>query len=262
MLFRSIVVGANFAAESDAKNFNALQERGTFTIAQNAFIGPDWWGNSETLEQMNYRTQDGEFSVGDTMFVGYTSAGAFYQDGGEVSVTNNLLLGLNRADRTYANRTNAPALYRIENNGTLSVGGKLQVGGVIDRDCNHDAIFEVVGDNTITVGSFELRKHVSPSPRQAGKLKIHIDKSGAFTPIHVNGNIRFDAGTQVFPEAENGGIPVGEYTLITYEGTLTDYGLELAPETNDIIWKRFRVNPQEKTVTVRYAPYPSWIIIN
>lgn len=261
LLNPALSIGGNLAAADYAKNFKGFQDNGSVIVAKDAYLCNNFWGSSTSLEQMFYRMKDGTLTIGGNAYVGYTSASAFYQDGGCVTVSNSLSIGMGRADRINAVITNAPALYQIKNNGILNVIGKLQVGGTVDKLNTNTARFEVIGPNTITAGSLDVRRIVSASPRQPGTLSFFIDKDGAMDPIHVAGAVRFDAGTFVHVEAPRGGLPAQTYTLIKWEGATTNSGLALDPETNTKIWKDFKVDATTKTVTVRYVPYASLILV-
>ena len=214
-------------------------------------------GNSGALEQTNGSVLLNELEIG-----GGSSTGVYNLNRGSLTIArrlqgNSLYLG------TDANKTSGGF-------GTLSItAGSLSTrGGVYLGSANGAGIgvFEVQGSDSAQIGIGSTNNIDGSWTQNTGSiLKVKIDRSAqGVTPILIDdaendnsgGDVLFENGALLDVRFLEGFLNGGTFTVMEWEGNITDNGLKFAPSVDTNIWS-FNINTASKTLTVtaKGAPY-------
>ncbi len=210
---------------------------------------------------VGYSSGDGEFEqTGGTLTatkhssaasrVGNGYTGSWTMTGGSANI-NAIQLGLNSGTGNMIVSNGTLVIARASGNYSLSIGtsgiGNFELhGGSLQTRAGlflgDDSTFAVYGSTTTEIGIGSQGSVDGRWVQEAGTLKVRID-SGGVTPIHVAdvgsgnwlGNVTFYEGALLDVDFI-GDAREGEWDIMTWDGTLTDYGLALAPEVDPTAW--------------------------
>lgn len=211
-----------------------------------------------------------QFQMGTSVYTG--GAGLYDMAGGTLTVTNNTQIGwkasgmefkqsggtANFATLGIASDWNDPGegtmtlsdAAQTLATGDLTIGG----GGVV----GDTGVGMLVLDGSRTGAGTDLDVRGDFSQKNSGTLKGIIDTAAIAAAsdmrlVDVTGNVTFADGAKLLPEFDSGATPTaGTWTLMTWDGSVTDNGLVLDPSTA-ADWS-FDVDVDGKALTVTYAP--------
>jgi sialate O-acetylesterase len=221
-------------------------------------------GSSPNLAGLHigYEGTDGEFEqTGGTLTATYNASaasrlgrngetGTWTMNGGTASI-NAIQLGLANGVGNLVINNGAMTIARGVNNYSLQVGtggiGNFEIydGSLITRTgvfLGDGCTFAVYGSAAGSIGIGSSGSVDGRWVQEAGTLKIRID-SGGVTPIFIDykgsgdwfGNVTFKEGALLDVGFLSAPLE-GEWDVMKWEGTLTDYGLSLAPGVDPAVW--------------------------
>ncbi|MGJ8653633.1 MAG: carbohydrate-binding protein [Opitutaceae bacterium] len=225
-------------------------------------------------------TANANASVTSIIGSGIGNLGYVQQEGGIVSI-NRLEVGSNSASGTYHIHSGSLTVIResgghslfLARNGTgdgtfrISSGSFSTRGGVqLGSTAGGTGRFEVIGSHS---GSIGIGSHGSVDgvwTQNAGSiLSVRIDKTTqGVTPIFIDdyddngvgGDVVFESGALLDVDFTAAMLNGGTYTVMEWEGNVTDNGLQLAPSVDTNIWS-FQVDSANKRLTVSAAGNPN-----
>ncbi|QDU89252.1 hypothetical protein Pla175_26390 [Pirellulimonas nuda] len=264
---------------------------GAFTVERNVDITVNrTFVNGGAVLNVTGGTQsDGQSGANVFNTVGDSGAGTLNVSGGSYSIGHGLRVGVGAAPDGVVNITGGDLIVFRDANikavdwasfggrGSIEIGdtaltgggGRLQIsGGSLATRAGvylgETGFFRVVGSAPTSIGigangTLDGYWHQVPG----STLEIQIDEtSKGVTPISVDitsgtgqggGNVYFDAGSLLdvsFLGAEN----QGRFTVMTWDGTVTDNGLAFAPGVDTDLWS-FSVNANSLTVQAGDGPF-------
>lgn len=236
-------------------------------------VGSIATGNASGGDRVVYNLQSGTLTVTNAVVRTYGDY-FFNQTGGTASVGTNLSLGTD-----YRGSPTDPMEWRIAGDSNLSIGGNVQLGYVFDGNSAHaganaNGRFTLDGSrgtgSNVTVGGNWRQagslQNVAADPTAVGTLQALIDDDAVMSSanmrlIDVTGDVRFDNGAFLLPGFAAGAAPpvsTMSWTVMTWDGTLTDLGLTLSPDTVDADKWSFELDATNKQLTITYAvPEPA-----
>ena len=208
---------------------------------------------------------------------GTGNQGSVEQTNGSIAV-NALEVGSNSATGTYKlNRGTLKVARRSQNNsiylgtnaaktsggqGTLTItaGSVTTRGGVyLGSSSGGLGIFEVHGSDSAQIGIGSQGNIDGSWTQNVGSiLRTRIDRtSQGVTPIFIDdaendgsgGDVIFENGALLDVSFVESFINGGTFTVMEWEGSLTDHGLQFAPSVDTNVWS-FNLNPVNKQLTV------------
>lgn len=236
---------------------------------------------------IGYNGSDGEFEQTGGSLTSTSNSGAASRVGrngktgiwtmsGGRAVINTIQLGLNGGTGNLSitgghldiSRGESGASLRVDHGGTgnfeISGGSLITRVGVVVGD---QGTFGVIGHGASRIGIGSSGGLDGEWYQEAGgTLKVRVNAtSKGVTPIFVDevetadgtaGNVTFEAGAFLDVDFTGAFVNGGTYTVMEWEGTVTDLGLSFAPGVNTSVWS-FNVDATNKklTVTATGAPF-------
>lgn len=221
-----------------------------------------------------------------TSYIGDGSGNEGYvlQEGGTVDI-NRLEIGRNASTGTYHIHTGSLSIARDSNSISLSLGtdisqssigdgtfiissGTLETRAGVTLGSSTGGIgrFEVIGSHPSSIGIGSNGTLDGLWTQNAGStLSIRIDKTAqGVTPIFVDdvgqtdggdGDVIFENGALLEVDFTTGFINGGTFTVMEWEGDVTDNGLQFAPAVDTNVWS-FQVDAVNKRLTVTATGNP------
>jgi sialate O-acetylesterase len=251
----------------DSSNWDTPLVSATATYAAIDLTGPDKsvfsTGSSLNIAGLHigFNDGDGEFEqTGGTLTatknsgaasrVGNGYTGTWTMTGGTANI-NAIQLGLNSGSGNLVISNGTMVVARGVSNYSLQIGvsgvGKVDVygGSLATRTglfLGDDCTFAVYGSAASSIGIGSQGTVDGRWVQEAGTLKVRMD-SGGVTPIYVAavgtgdwlGNVTFYEGA-LLDVGFLGDAQEGEWDVMSWDGTLTDYGLALAPTVDPTQW--------------------------
>ncbi|MGJ8639765.1 MAG: carbohydrate-binding protein [Opitutaceae bacterium] len=218
-------------------------------------------------------TANANASVTSVVGDGSGNEGYVQQEGGIVSI-NRLEVGSNSSSGTYHIHSGTLSVIResgghslfLARNGTgdgtfrISSGSFSTRGGVqLGSTAGGTGSFEVIGSHP---GSIGIGSHGSVDglwTQNAGSiLSVQIDKTAeGVTPVFIDdyddngvgGDVVFESGALLDVDFTAAVVNGGTYTVMEWEGNVTNNGLQFAPSVDTNIWS-FQVDSSNKRLTV------------
>ncbi len=214
---------------------------------------------------------------------GSNHQGSIEQTNGAISV-NALEIGSNSATGTYnLNRGTLNVARRSQNNsiylgtnaaktsdglGTLTItaGSVTTRGGVyLGSTSGGIGIFEVHGSDSAQIGIGSTNNIDGSWTQNAGSiLRVKIDRTAkGVTPVFIDdaendgsgGDVIFESGALLDVDFLANYVNGGTFTVMEWEGNLTNHGLQFAPSVDTNIWS-FNLDTANKKLTVTAAGSP------
>ncbi|MDQ8190112.1 LamG-like jellyroll fold domain-containing protein [Roseibacillus persicicus] len=208
--------------------------------------------------------------------------GTVHQEGGFVDI-NELEIGRNSSTGVYHLQDGSLTIIRGLKDNSLYLGTddskgsageghfiirngefKTRVGVYLGSASGGIGHFEVIGShaNLIGIGSHG-NGDGSWTQNSGSTLKVQIDKTTqGLTPIFIDevgddgdGNVVFEDGSLLDVSFTTNFVNGGTYTVMEWEGEVTDNGLQFAPSVDTNIWS-FQVDAANKRLTVTAAAPP------
>ncbi len=206
-----------------------IQTGGTVNVGTNLLLGDSSSGSGFGLYRLSGASSRVEVG-GNVQINGVDSSSVFFQEGGLLDVTGNLSIG-SQVDTT--------GTFRLSGDARLSVDGTLSVGSTSTARTAGNGTLIIDGATTsgfLLAQDFELNNSTALGDPPPSVLEVQIDALAAADPsglllMNIVGDVLFDDGTYLMP-VFNGTAPVdGSWTVMTWDGSVTDLGLELHPDT-------------------------------
>lgn len=239
---------------------------------------------SGRLQIGSHATLNATSSANVTSYIGDGSSNEGYvlQEGGTVDI-NRLEIGRNSSTGTYHIHTGSLTITRDSGSFSLFLGTDISQSGVGDGtfiiSSGHFETragvylgstlggigrFEVVGSHPSTIGIGSNGTLDGSWTQNAGStISVRIDKTAqGVTPIFIDdvgqtggGNVVFENGALLEVDFTAGFVNGGTFTVMEWEGNVTDNGLQFAPSVDTKIWS-FEIDVANKRLTVTAAGNP------
>lgn len=169
-----------------------------------------------------------------------------------------LILGKAQASDTWS------ASIGANGNGTVNIsGGTFLTRSGVNLGAGGDGTFRIIGSDAIQIGiGSQSSINGNWDQTATGVLAAQVD-AGGITPIFIEGtqtganagDVTFAAGSLLDLSFEGAAV-AGTWTLMQWEGALTDNGLALAPGVDAGIWS-FNLDETNKELTITAIPEPA-----